>query len=378
MDHEREGYWKDRWVAQTLAELSQSIFATLGLTGTTNSLALDENEGERECLLLVDGLGKNAIDEFGSKIKILRELKYERTLSATFPSTTATSLTSLGTGLAPGEHGMVGYTMRVPHSGTPERVLNALKWDERVDPYIFQPNETLFERANKEGIRTSHIAAKRYADTGFTRAALRGGIYIGANGIEELADGARAALQVPKSFAYVYVNDVDEASHGAGFGSEKFIAALEKVNRLIEQLLSSLPKGTRLSVTSDHGMVNRGDYLVVGKENELLKDVRLMAGEPRVRYLYVDEDKCDEVKSRWQNRLGELATVLTREEAIRRGLFGPTSESVLERIGDLVVIAEGNFVLVEMERETQQCAMVGHHGGTTKAECEIPLLTYKI
>ena len=75
---------------------------------------------------------------------------------------------------------------------------------------------------------------------------------------------------------------------------------------------------------------------------------------------------------------GGGATVLTREEAIRRGLFGPTSESVLERIGDLVVIAEGNFVLVEMERETQQCAMVGHHGGTTKAECEIPLLTYKI
>ncbi len=365
-------------MAQTLAELSQSIFATLGLTSTTNSLALNENEGGRECLLLVDGLGKNAIDEFGSKIKILKELKYERTLSATFPSTTATSLTSLGTGLAPGEHGMVGYTMRVPHSGTPERVLNALKWDERVDPYIFQPNETLFERANKEGIRTSHVAAKRYADTGFTRAALRGGIYVGANSIEELADGAKSALQNQKSFAYVYVNDVDEASHGAGFGSEKFFTALEKVNRLIEQLLSSLPKGTRLFVTSDHGMINRGEYLVVGKENELLKDVRLMAGEPRVRYLYVDEDKRDEVKSRWQNRLGGLATVLTREEAIRRGLFGPISESVLERIGDLVVIAEGNFILVEMERETQQCAMVGHHGGTTEAECEIPLLTYTI
>ncbi|MEY3318494.1 MAG: hypothetical protein RL540_866 [Actinomycetota bacterium] len=365
-------------MAQTLAELSQSIFATLGLTSTTNSLALNENEGERECLLLVDGLGKNAIDEFGSKIQILKELKYERTLSATFPSTTATSLTSLGTGLAPGEHGMVGYTMRVPHSGTPERVLNALKWDERVDPYIFQPNETLFERANKEGIRTSHVAAKRYADTGFTRAALRGGIYVGANSIEELADGAKSALQNQKSFAYVYVNDVDEASHGAGFGSEKFFTALEKVNRLIERLLSSLPKGTRLFVTSDHGMINRGEYLVVGKENELLKDVRLMAGEPRVRYLYVDEDKRDEVKSRWQNRLGGLATVLTREEAIRRGLFGPISESVLERIGDLVVIAEGNFILVEMERETQQCAMVGHHGGTTEAECEIPLLTYTI
>ncbi|NDA82562.1 MAG: alkaline phosphatase family protein [Actinobacteria bacterium] len=378
MDHEREGYWKDRCVAQTLAELSQSIFATLGLDGATNSLALSEQVGRRECLLLVDGLGKNAIDEFGSKIKRLSELSYERTLTATFPSTTATSLTSLGTGLAPGEHGMVGYTMRVPNSGTPERVLNALKWDERVDPYIFQPNETLFERANQAGIRTSHIAAKRYAETGFTRAALRGGIYFGANSIDELAEGASTALKNPNSFAYLYMNDVDEASHGAGFGSEKFLLALDKFDRLLEQLLRNLPKGTRLWVTSDHGMINRGEYLVVGKDNDLLKDVRLMAGEPRVRYLYVDEDKRDEVKSRWQEQLGEKATLLTRDEAIAEGIFGPTKDSVLERIGDLIVIAEGNFILVEMERESQQCAMVGHHGGTTKAECEIPLLTRSI
>ena len=121
-------------------------------------------------------------------------------------------------------------------------------------------------------------------------------------------------------------------------------------------------------------MINRGEFVVVGKENELLNDVRLMAGEPRVRYLYVDEDKRDLVKRRWQNRLGELATVLTRDEAVTKGLFGQVNESVLDRIGDLVVIAESNFILVEIEREAQQCAMVGHHGGTTKAEIEIPLL----
>ena len=108
MDHEKEGYWKDRRVTQTLAELSQSIFATLGLAGSENLLGFAGNEGARECLLLVDGLGKNAIDEFGSKLKTLKELEYKATLSATFPSTTATSLTSLGTGLSPGLHGMVG------------------------------------------------------------------------------------------------------------------------------------------------------------------------------------------------------------------------------------------------------------------------------
>jgi len=122
-------------------------------------------------------------------------------------------------------------------------------------------------------------------------------------------------------------------------------------------------------------MINRGEYVVIGKDNDLLKEVNLMAGEPRVRYLYVDEDKCEAVRSRWEDELGESVTVLTRAEALSQGLFGQVRDSVVERIGDLVVIAQGDFILVEKEREAQQCAMVGHHGGTTSQECEIPLLT---
>ena len=363
---------------QTLAELSQSLFATLNLAGTTNSLALTENEGRRECLLLVDGLGKNAIDEFSRLTNFVRGLEYLETLQATFPSTTATSLTSLGTGVSPGEHGMVGYTMRVPHSGTPERILNALKWDERVDPVIWQSQPTLFERANQAGIRTSHIAGKRYAETGFTRAALRGGIYLGANSNEEISAAASQALRDANSFAYVYVNDVDDASHNSGFGSERFLSALERVDQLVGSLIANLPKGSRLWVTSDHGMINRGDFVVVGKGNELLRDVKLMAGEPRVRYLYVEEDTSI-VKRRWEEYFGDRIEIKTRDEAIGAGFFGDkVLEHIKDRIGDLIVIAKNDLILVEMERETQQCAMVGHHGGTTKAEIEIPLLTYRI
>lgn len=366
-------------MTQTLAQLSQSIFATLGLSDTTNTLSIGSNESRRECLLLVDGLGKNAIDKFADKTKFLNRLEYRETLTATFPSTTATSLTSLGTGLSPGEHGMVGYTMRVPHSGTPERILNALKWDERVDPVIWQPHPTLFERANGAGIRTSHVAGKRYADTGFTQAALRGGIYCGANNIDELALGAATALKDKDSFAYVYLNDLDDASHNAGFGSERFLAALERVDLLISRLMKELPKGSRLWVTADHGMINRRDFVVIGKGNHLMDGVNQMAGEPRVRYLYVDQENLEEVKHRWQDFFGDRVVIYTRAESISAGLFGERiSESVVERIGDLVVIAKGQLVLVEIERESQQCAMVGHHGGTSAEEVEIPLLQIQL
>ena len=106
---------------------------------------------------------------------------------------------------------MLGYTVQVPRSGG--RILNSLKWDERVDPYIWQSEETLFERGKKEGISVSHIAAKRYEETGFTRAALRGATYHGANLVDEMVTETKLALSKERSFAYVYINDVDDASH---------------------------------------------------------------------------------------------------------------------------------------------------------------------
>ena len=118
-----------------LSDLSQSVFSTLGVQGTSNPLGISTNPGQRECVLLVDGMGRNALELCKKEMSVFGQLTSFALLTATFPSTTSTSLTSFGTGVEVGVHGMVGYTMRVPHSGTRERLLNALKWDERVDPY---------------------------------------------------------------------------------------------------------------------------------------------------------------------------------------------------------------------------------------------------
>jgi len=377
-DHETEHYWKDTPVAQLLSDLSQSIFATLGVEGANNTLGISANPGQRECVLLVDGMGRNAIELCKKELAVFSQLNDLEILQATFPSTTSTSLTSFGTGAAVGVHGMVGYTMRVPHSGNPERLLNALKWDERVDPFIWQSEKTLFERARQQGISVSHVAAKRYQETGFTRAALRGADYLGANQVDELVSNAKSALSKSKSFAYVYINDVDDASHREGFGSERFFAAMIKAADLITKLVENLPAGARLWITADHGMINRDEYCVLGKGNDLLKNVELLGGEPRVRYLYLKEGSLEETKSQWQEYFGEKVLLFSRIEAVNQGFFGgPVTERNLERVGDLIAVAQGQMILVEPEREEVQLSMVGHHGGITPAEIEIPLLVHQ-
>jgi predicted AlkP superfamily pyrophosphatase or phosphodiesterase len=358
-----------------LADVSDSIFSSYGVPECRNNLELKLDQNARNCIVLVDGLGQNAIEDFCRTRNLVTEFNPMMELTSAFPSTTAASLTSLGTGLSVGKHGMVGYTMRVPNSGAPARILNALKWDERVDPEFWQPNPTLFERAMKTGVSVSHIAAARFEKTGFTRAALRGAIYRSANSVSEQIVAAREALSKDRSFAYVYLNEVDEASHSKGYGSDKFMFALDKVEELVTGLMTELPKGCQIWITSDHGMLNRTDYVVVGDGNDLLEHVDLMAGEPRVRYLYTSESKLEIVRERWLEFFNDRVEIFSRGEAITAGLFGgEVHPDFIERIGDLIVIAKGSLILVEKARESLQIAMVGHHGGMTSDELEIPLL----
>jgi len=125
----------------TLADLSRSVLASLGVPGEDNALGLPP--ARKACLLVVDGLGWDLLRAQRGAAPFLAGLAETGCwLTAGFPSTTATSLGSLGTGRPPGQHGLLGYQVRVPATG---QLLNALRWDKAVDPFAWQPGSTIFE-----------------------------------------------------------------------------------------------------------------------------------------------------------------------------------------------------------------------------------------
>jgi predicted AlkP superfamily pyrophosphatase or phosphodiesterase len=357
-----------------------SIFSSLGLTTAHDSINCGESPSGRELVFLVDGLGADLLGKYAEAAPTLARMVLHGTITTSFPSTTATSLATLTTGELPGAHGMLGYTVQVPRSGG--RVLNSLKWDERVDPVMWQPVPTLFERASAEGITTTHVAAKRYENTGFTRAVFRGAQYKGANISTDLISETVAALQKSPSFVYLYVNDVDSAGHSDGVGSDKWLAALKSVEDLVNTLMQKLPQGTRIWLTADHGMINVEEKVVLGQENDLLTDIAVIAGEPRMRHLYLSADSANaekEVISRWESALGSKVTMHTRQSAITAGLFGPSvSLDAAERAGDVIAIAQQNLVLLDPERADKEGAMIGHHGGDSVIESSVPLLMHAV
>jgi len=360
-----------------LSQITPSIFSSLGLDSAVDHLAMGQSPMGRELLFLIDGFGFDTLSKYADVMPTMSRMINFGKVQTAFPSTTATSLATLTTGELPGVHGMLGYTVQVPRSGG--RLLNALKWDERVDPENWQPVETLFQRASQAGISVTHVAAKRYEDTGFTRAVFRGAQYKGANVVADLVSETKLALQKTPSFVYLYVNDLDSAGHSDGVGSDKWIAALSAIDQMVSQLMKEVPKGTRIWVTSDHGMINVEEMIILGQDNPLLTGVSVVAGEPRARHIYLTEDSVQarvDAAGIWQQYLQDKALVLTREEAISRDLFGAAlSADSIDRMGEIIAIARGGLILVEAARVDKEGAMVGHHGADSDIESQVGLLT---
>jgi predicted AlkP superfamily pyrophosphatase or phosphodiesterase len=355
-----------------------SIFAGLGLADAQDFAGYGESPSGREILFLIDGFGADVLAMYGDHAPTLAAISSQQIITTSFPSTTSTSLATLTTGSMPGAHGMMGYTVRVPRSSG--RVLNSLKWDERVDPEIWQPVPTLFQRGVAAGITVTHVAAKRYEDTGFTRAVFRGAHYRGANLTSDLISETVLALSKSPSFVYLYVNDLDSAGHSDGVGSDKWIAALANIDAMVATLLAKLPKGVRLWITADHGMINVGEKIVLGRDNSLLTNVETIAGEPRMRHLYLTDSQSksmsSDVVSLWNSELGNKVKVYSRESAIASGLFGAeVTLDAAERIGDVIAVAQGEVVLLDPERADKEGSMIGHHGGDSEIESSVPLFT---
>jgi hypothetical protein len=358
----------------TLSDLANSLLASLGVGDAANPLGLASTR--RACLLIVDGLGWELLRAHQAAAPFLSELTFTgRALTAGFPATTVTSLSSLGTGLPPGRHGMLGYQVAVPGQ---DRLLNGLRWDERVDPVNWQPAPTIYQRAAAADIAAFRVAARRLEKTGFSLASMRGATYRPADSMGALVAQASWALaDSDRALVTVYHADLDGTGHVFGSQSEAWSYQLAHVDKMAEQLASSLPAGTALYVTADHGMVDAApdDKIDVDLVTGLRDGVALLGGEPRARHVYAVPGAAQDVLATWQGVLGGRAWVASRDEAIEAGWFGPVESRYAPRIGDVVAAPAGPWALVATKAEPLESSLVGMHGSLTPGDQFVPLLS---
>ncbi|WP_127127564.1 alkaline phosphatase family protein [Georgenia sp. SYP-B2076] len=333
------------------------------------------------CVVLVDGLGARMLAERGGHAPFLRShLPDSLTLTSTFPSTTAAAITAVGTGELPGVTGMLGYSVRDPSSGG---VLNLIRWDgTSLSPRAWQRHDTLFEQltarraAGEELPDVVSVGPARFVGSGLTEAALRGMRNVSAESLAERVDAAAAQLRRPDVAAvYLYWGDVDHVGHEHGWGSWQWGEEVTAADGELARLARSLPRGTLLIITADHGMVDVTDRVDVAHTPALAQDVDLVAGEPRANHVYTAAGTASAVAARWREELGETAWVLERDELVARGLLGDVAPDRLDAVGDVVALMRGRHAVVDSRTQSPaSLTMVGMHGSLTREEMLVPLV----
>lgn len=328
-------------------------------------------------VFVVDGLGAHNLAARAGHARFLVAAGSKKDLARTvFPSTTASALTSLLTGVAPGAHGIVGYRAMVPETG---KVVNQLRgWDtDGLDP-SWQRAQPLTERLAAEGRPCFVVSKAEYAGTGFTQATMRGAQFVAAADVAERTRiAADLAARHPGAFVYVYAPDLDAIGHKRGWQSDEWAACLERVDAAARILADTLAPGTGALVTADHGMLDvpRHRHVLLTDDDGLLDGIHDVGGEPRMLHLYTAPGDAASVAQRWRNAEASRSWVLTRQEAVDAGLFGAVQPDVAARIGDVLVAARSGVAYYDDRLDDKGAQrMVGQHGSLTNEERIVPLI----
>jgi Type I phosphodiesterase / nucleotide pyrophosphatase len=370
-------------VPGSICDVLPAAATLLGAPGGVDRLGLAEAVGavDRVAVVLIDGMGWHLLPQLAADAPLLAAVVAGDAgriseLTCTFPSTTPSSLVSLGTGARPGEHGILGFTLNVP--GT-DRVLSHIVWRDDPPHAEWQPLPTWFGRLEEAGIAARAVLPASFIGSGLTDAAYRGARLRPARPTDDYARQLADELHAGPGLVFGYTAELDTAAHLFGICSERWHEAAVRVDALLTRLVEALPPNAALLVTADHGGLNVPPDARVDLDADprLGAGVRVVAGEPRVRYLHTEPGAAADVRAAWSEALDGRARVYGREEAVATGMFGPVDPAHLPRIGDVVVVCTGDTAVLATAHEPPETArLIGFHGGATPAEMAIPLIVF--
>ena len=325
-------------------------------------------EAEQIVVLVLDGLGWEQLHEHSACAPTLLGLD-GRAITSVAPTTTATALTSITTGLTPGLHGVVGYRMRVDG-----RVLNVLRWNaDGRDARSAIPPERTQPHAVFEGQRPPVVTRAEFRESGFTRAHLDQTRHLGWRMPSTLIAEVSGALRRNEPFIYAYYDGIDKIAHEFGLG-EHYEAELRAADRLVGDLLEVLPSGAALVVISDHGQVDVGDN-VITLDPSVLSHVDVQSGEGRFRWLHARPGRSRQLLEAAVAHHGDAGWIVSRDQVVDEGWFGPVvSDEARARLGDVALVAR-EVVSYADPTDTGLYELRARHGSLTAAEMLVPFLT---
>lgn len=333
-----------------------------------SSLPADISEARAVVLLVLDGLGWNQFLAHRQFLPVLSTFS-GGALTTVAPSTTATALTSLTTGLAPSEHGVIGYRM---HMG--ESVMNVLRWGDvdgdcrrKYPPTSVQPCPPFL------GHVVPVVSKAEFENTGFTLAHLDGVRHHGWRVASSIAVEVERIIESGEKFVYAYYDGIDKIAHAKGFG-QYYESELLAADRIVASVLEVLPRDAVLLVTADHGQVSVGGNIIT-LSSEMLEMVETMSGEGRFRWLHAKRGAASSLLGSCRDGFGSLAWVASIEQILDEQWFGPPPVAdVRRRMGDVALVPFDPVSFADPHDGEND--LVCRHGSLTADEMLVPLVAH--
>jgi hypothetical protein len=327
-------------------------------------------------VVLVDGLGAEQINaRSGHAPWLYKSMAAGQVSYCGFPSTTSVNIGSFATGMTPGEHGLIGHMVQDSNFGQRLNLLTG--WHEGTDPQLWQPNQTISEKAFERGLSCNVIAAEEYQNTGYTKATMRMANFIRADALAEKFQKAHSVLKDKQnSITYLYIPELDKYAHRYGWQSIGWASLLEELDRELSSFTKNLPRDAGVIVTADHGMIDTSDELRFYLDDYLnLELVDWVGGDTRSRYIYLKSPEHMNQVLADLAQIEKIATPVITSEAIAAGWFGDVGQLARGRLPEIMLLAKSSFTLYHSAfSKKRSFDMIGHHGGLSSAELRIPLI----
>ncbi len=360
-------------------------------------------------LFLIDGFGWRFFEKFQDApfLKSVARLGQVEKLLAQFPSTTASHVTTLHTGMPVGEHGVFEWYYYEPSldaliapllfsfAGTRQR--DTLK-SVGAKPQRLFPSATLYRPLKKQGVACTIFQHHEYTPSSFGDVVFSGARALGYKTLPEALVNLADALAQSASPAYfmLYYDRIDAICHEYGPDSPQadaeILSFLLTMEAVFQKALTGIRKRILFMLVADHGQsetdpqtavyLNRDPrfagiekFIRTNQNGEML----VPGGSARDFFLYIKPGLVEEAHAFLTPRLEGRAEVRQVADLMSEGYFGPRlSPRFCARAGDLVILPCRHESVWWYEKNKYEQRYYGHHGGLTAQEMEIPLLSWEM
>ncbi len=379
---------KPDYSGKGIVNLMSSIASIVGSESPypqlTNDLASDIEDSKNIVLMVVDGLGFEYLSEYG-KNTILKSFTKDAVTSV-FPPSTGSAITTFITGLPPQQHAVTGWYVFLKEYGLMSRILpftSVADWNviETDIAHVVNVKSLFWGMKRKRTV----VVGEQIIDSVFSKQTTGNARRIAYQDLWSFFDTLEVTLEKndQPSYIYSYWPELDSIAHMLGVGSQEAQDHLQEFDQHLERFIDSIQgTDTTLIITSDHGIhdIERQNLIITSDHPALLDCLTLpLCGDTRSAYCYVRPSRVSEFERYVTSELGDACDLHKSDSLIDEnwfGLFEP-HPMLSSRVGDYTMIFKDGYAILNEFPGQEPPALLGHHGGTSSEEMNVPLILIK-